>query len=509
MNRLSHRKHAWLRGFAVLFSLTVVILMLPLRAQADVLAWPEWTLDEDEDETAHAQAAIVMDADTGAVLYENNADETHYPASITKIMTALVALENCSLDEIVTFSEDAVYKTEGSSIARDVGEQMTMEDCLYGMMLASANECAYAIGEHVAGGSIDDFVDMMNEKAAELGCTGTHFANSSGLPDEDHYVTARDMALIAKAAYENETFRTIVGTSYYEIAPTNKHDEITYLMNHHNMLCAYSSTKYLKDYCLGGKTGYTEAARNTLVTYAEQDGMTLICVVLDCDQTYQYQDTISLLEFCFEQFESVTATVESGLEDLFFDTDIAALQASASFVEVTDETLDVILPAGADASDVICELLADETGQTAGTVELVYNGKVVGTSSIEWAEVSASGWMQIAALSGTASDDTETTVSMDEASLGEAAVILALLAILAVLVTVIVKLRQRRERRRDERRAARLGADAAGQEAARAQRRSVQDAAPKKKRKKKKQQKKRSTRTDGKNRSSDGKKRSR
>jgi serine-type D-Ala-D-Ala carboxypeptidase (penicillin-binding protein 5/6) len=123
-------------------------------------------------------------------------------------MTALLALENCDLDEVVTFSEEAVYKNEGdtSNIAREVGEKMTMENCLYGMMLESANECAWAIGEHVGGGSMDEFVNMMNAKAKELGCTGTHFANPNGLPDPDHYVTARDMSLIARAAYQYPEF---------------------------------------------------------------------------------------------------------------------------------------------------------------------------------------------------------------------------------------------------------------------------------------------------------------
>ena len=140
---------------------------------------------------------------------KKNADTSHYPASITKVMTALLALENCDLDEIVTFSEEAVYGNEGdtSHIAREVGEEMTLENCLYGMMLESANECAWAIGEHVGGGSMDKFVEMMNAKAKELGCTGTHFANPNGLPNPDHYVTARDMALIARAAYQYPEFR--------------------------------------------------------------------------------------------------------------------------------------------------------------------------------------------------------------------------------------------------------------------------------------------------------------
>ena len=186
--------------------------------------WPEGI------ETA-SRSAIVMEASTGTILYQKNIDEPHYPASITKILTALIALKYGNMSDIVTFSKDAVYNTEGSSIARDVGEQMTLEQCLYGMLLESANECAYAIAEHIAG-SVDAFVDLMNQEAAALGCTNTHFSNPHGLPEETHYTSAHDMALIAQEAWKNETFRIITGTRRYEIPPTNKHSEITYLQNH-------------------------------------------------------------------------------------------------------------------------------------------------------------------------------------------------------------------------------------------------------------------------------------
>ena len=153
-------------------------------------------------------AAIVMEAETGAILYEKNIDAQFYPASITKVLTALLAIENSNLSDVVTFSSDAVFKNEGNSshIGRDLDEQMTMEQCLYGMMLESANECAYAIAEHVGGGDVNKFITMMNDKAKELGCTNTHFTNPNGLPDPNHYTSARDMALISKAAYENKIF---------------------------------------------------------------------------------------------------------------------------------------------------------------------------------------------------------------------------------------------------------------------------------------------------------------
>ena len=189
---------------------------------------------------------IVMEASTGTVLYDRDSLEAHYPASITKIMTTLIALENSDLNDIVTFSDAAIDNTEGSGIARDYGEQMTMEQCLYAVMLASANECAYAVAEHV-GGTIENFVAMMNEKAKELGCQNTHFANPHGLHDENHYTCCYDMALIAMAAYQNETFRIIVGTARYTIPPTNKHAEQTDLQNHNEMLYPFQTNKYVYD----------------------------------------------------------------------------------------------------------------------------------------------------------------------------------------------------------------------------------------------------------------------
>ena len=147
------------------------------------------------------ESAIVMEVSTGTVLYEKNSRQHFYPASITKIMTALLASEKSGLNEDVTFSHDAVFNTEGSGISRDVGEIMTMEECLYGLMLESANECAYAIAEHT-GKDYDRFIRLMNKRAKKLGCKDTHFNNPHGLPDEDHWTCAYDMALISREALQ-------------------------------------------------------------------------------------------------------------------------------------------------------------------------------------------------------------------------------------------------------------------------------------------------------------------
>lgn len=278
--------------------LCTAFFLTPVNVQAkkEKDYWPKLS------EKITANAALLMDVDTGTILYEKNVDKRYYPASITKILTTLIAIENSTMDEIVTFSEDSIYKTEGSRIGRDVGEKMTMEECLYAIMLESSNESAYAVAEHV-GGSLSKFVKMMNKKAKELGCTSSHFSNPHGLPEEDHYVTARDMAIISREAYQNETFRLICGTKRYVIPETNKHSVKTYLSNHHLMLYPKDTAAYLYDYCTGGKTGYTIAAGNTLVTYAQKDGMTLLVVVLSATSPEYWIETRALFDFGFDNFK--------------------------------------------------------------------------------------------------------------------------------------------------------------------------------------------------------------
>lgn len=337
--------------------------------------WPEGP-------TVEGEAAIVMEASTGTVLYEKNADEQLYPASITKIMTALLAVENSSMDEQVTFSMDAVYKTEGSGISRDVDEVMSMKDCLYGLMLESSNECAYAIAEHV-GGTYDNFIQMMNEKATELGCSYTHFNNPHGLPDENHYTCARDMALISKAALKNETFRLITSTRRYTIPPTNKHAEETYLTNHHKMLNNWKGdSSYLYDGCIGGKTGYTSVAQSTLVTFAERDGMTLICVVMKEKSPGHYVDTTNLLNYCFENFQLWNVAENEGnyasdkMENKIFAKE-------ESFLSIDSQGF-VVLPKAAAFSDAVSEVIEDtKATDKVGTIQYTYAGRNVGGADIK------------------------------------------------------------------------------------------------------------------------------
>ena len=378
-------KNRWKKAACLILTIISAVCL----GKVDVKAADYWP---DAPETL-SPGVILMEESTGTILYEKNSDEAHYPASITKIMTTLLALENGNLSDMVTFSDDAINNTEGSGIARDYGEQMTLEQCLYGVMLESANECAYAVAEHV-GGTVENFVDMMNAKAKELGCTNTHFANPHGLQDENHYTTAHDMALIAQAAYQNETFRIIIGTKMYTIPPTNKHAEETVLRNHHDMLCTYhnANRKYLYPYCVGGKTGYTATANSTLVTYAEKDGMTLICVVMDTQSPNQFIDTVNLFDYAFDNFQ-VLNVAENDTDDSAETTvDNGNLNNIEPFVELDKDAV-IVLPKTAEFSDTSSSVeYNDSDPEIAGSITYTYAGRNVGKADIKTTGVVVEGY---------------------------------------------------------------------------------------------------------------------
>lgn len=363
----------WKKIICMMLSALCLLQMQPAEVSAADY-WPEGP-------EVQSPAVILMEMSTGTVLYEKNADEQHYPASITKIMTTLLALENSELDEIVTFSDEAIDNTEGSGISRDYGEQMTMEQCLYAVMLSSANECAYAVAEHV-GGTVDHFVEMMNEKAAELGCTNTHFVNPHGLFDENHYTSAHDMALIAKAAYENETFRIITGTARYTIPPTNKHDEQTDLQNHNEMLYPWQTLKYRYEYCTGGKTGYTNVARSTLVTYAEKDGMSLVCVVMQTESPNQWIDSTDLFNYAFDNFQMFNIADNETRYDTSEAVEVGALNNNKAFVDIDRDAM-IVLPKTTEFSDATSQIVYDDIDQSVvGSITYTYAGREVGRADI-------------------------------------------------------------------------------------------------------------------------------
>jgi len=335
-----------------------------------------------------AQSAVVMDVNTGTLLYSKNPNDELYPASTTKILTGLLVIENARMDETVTFSSDAIWNIDRGSthLSIDVGEQLSVEDCLYGLLLASANEVAYALAEHV-GGSMDEFVAMMNERASQLGCKNTHFSNSNGLPREDHYTSAYDLALIARACFANETFCKIASTTKYTIKPTNKQPQERPISNHHKMLPGF---KYEYEGFIGGKTGYTEVARQTLVSCAERNGMRLICVVMKEEAPAQFTDTIELFDYAFSSFQIVNIAENETRynlnSDAFFKTKYDILGSTRPILSIS-KAGNAVIPKSVNLSDIDTNVSYSKSGSDGHVALLEYNmgGNPVGKATIDYA----------------------------------------------------------------------------------------------------------------------------
>ena len=348
----------------------------------DLPGWPQG-------QPIQAAAGIVMDLDTDAILYAKNITDAHYPASITKIMTTLVALEHSSLDDVIACG-DEVYDIEenSSNLGIQPGEHITMRQALYGLMLESANDLGNAIAIHVAG-SIDGFAQLMNEKAQQLGCVNTHFTNPHGLHNEDHYTCAYDMAKIAQAAYANPDFKEITGTRESSIPPTDIVEEERYFANHQRLM--QPDSDYYQPWCTGGKTGYTSDAWNTLVTYGEQNGLRLVCVLLrENGSENNYLETAAIMNDCFSRF--VRTNVTDGVRSrTFYDildlerpdtgTTIYRIpQLDQAAVSVSTPGL-VTIPADADTSSLTVSFPQDAPGE----LTFLYEGWEVGHGGISFA----------------------------------------------------------------------------------------------------------------------------
>lgn len=349
---------------------------LPISSN-EIENWPEGPV-------IGAESACLLDVETGTILYDKNMDMAEYPASTTKVMTCLLAAENCSMDEIVTFSKEAVFGIEpdSSNVGMDVGQSITMEEAIYCIMLASANEVASAVAEHV-GGDIDSFAEMMNKKAAELGCTNTHFVNANGLHNDEHYTTAHDLALITAEYFKNEQLRKIASTTYYEVEATPTQPDSFGIANHHKML---PGKPYEYEYIIGGKTGYTNRARQTLVSCAEKDGMMLVTAVMRDEAPYQYTDTRDLFNYGFENFKKYEIAENETRYNVdnanFFHTNNNLFGNTRTFFTVKEGN-NIILPITADFSDADSTLTYNEDDENilAG-IDYSFNNIPIGSGSI-------------------------------------------------------------------------------------------------------------------------------
>lgn len=340
-----------------------------------------------------AESAIIMEANTGAILYSKNIHEKLYPASTTKILTCLIAAENSSLDEMVTFSHNAVFSIEkgSSNMGMDVGEAITMEEALYGILVGSANEVANAVAEHI-GGSTEGFAQMMNDKAKELGCTDSNFVNANGLHDDDHYTSAHDLAVIAQAFYKNELLAKISGTPSYHFEPTATQPDDFILRTHHKLV----NNEYPCEGIIGGKTGYTNSARQTLVSCAERNGMKLICIIMKEESPNQFSDTIDLFQYGFSNFEIVNVSeneINYNINNAdFFQTNNDIFGSSKPVLSLNQESY-LVLPKTAVFEDTLSSISyeIDDDSQIA-KIDYTYNGVYVGSASVDIALGTASAY---------------------------------------------------------------------------------------------------------------------
>lgn len=326
------------------------------------------------------EAALLIEADSGVVLYEKNSRTAMYPASLTKLMTALLVLENCTLDEMVPFSSNAVFSlpSGASHIAINPGEELSVEHCLYGLLLASANEVANALAEYV-GGSMNNFVTLMNSRIKELGATGTNFVNPTGLHDAQHYTTCYDLSLLCRELLQNKTFLKINGTTSYVIPPTNL-QPLKRPINTTHLLLRKGSANYPGAF--GGKTGHTDIAGNTLITFAERNGMTLICIVMKSDSSHIYSDTTSLLDYGFSNFKKIniseSETSFNFTKNLLNSSDYILFNNSNPVLSLSDNSY-VYIPVTAEFNDLEYTLsTADNTEGVFSEIAYTYNGHFVG-----------------------------------------------------------------------------------------------------------------------------------
>ncbi|MDD3367900.1 MAG: D-alanyl-D-alanine carboxypeptidase [Lachnospiraceae bacterium] len=333
-----------------------------------------------------AEGAILMEASTGTILYEKNIHEKLYPASTTKILTCLLAAESCeNINDMVKFSNEAVFSVpvDGSSMGIDVGQSITVEQCLYGIMVGSANEVANALAEYTAG-SVSAFADMMNTKAKELGCTDSHFVNPNGLFSEDHYTSAYDLATIARDFFNNELLSRIANTPRYHFTPTSTQPDDFYLLNKHKLI----TQEIPYEGIIGGKTGYTDEARETLVTCAEQNGMRLICVIMKEESPNQFYDTTALFDYGFQNFQMVNvADHETHYvidNESFFSSSQDIFGNSKPILSLNSKDR-ILLPNTITFDEVESSLSYDDLDTTqAAKIAYSYQGIPLGTASVNY-----------------------------------------------------------------------------------------------------------------------------
>lgn len=394
----------------------------------DIAKWPQGP-------AIYAASGIIMDMNSGAVLYAKEAEEQRYPASITKILSVLTALQYAKMTDMVTFSEDSLsfLQWDDAQIGMKPGEEISMESALYGMLLASANEVSYAVAENVGReylqGGYAEFIEEMNRISHELGCTNSHWTNANGLHDDNHYTTAHDMAKIAAAAYQNTEFRRLESTLEYRVPPTNLTAEERILDQNHKML--WPENYYYYANAKAGKTGYTDQSKTTLVTMAEGNNLQLAAVVLHTYGIDAYTDTKAMYEYAFGNFER---------------RNLKEWETSDEIEDFEKEDAYIVVPKGTAFSELESEWTLENRNnakERQATVTYFYQGHPVGSARATLSEEAFSkltGMKKEVEIEPTKQKKTETK----EKDISKLAVVIALVIFLplgyVLLVFVLYKL---------------------------------------------------------------------
>ena len=405
-------KRKRIRGLCCLLTACFLLMVHVIPAYAR----PDWPSDTG----IQAEAGALLDMDSGAILLSQNGHVEYPPASITKILTALIVVESgCNMEDVITFSETAMNSVEadsGNKFSLVAGDTMTVEDCLYLMLLQSVNQAANALAEYTAG-SIPDFVEKMNEKLAQLGCTESHFENPSGLNGETQNVSAIDMARIGQAAFNNKTVLKISSTVSYKVGPTTNYPDGIRISNEHRLVITDdAASQYYYPEAKAGKTGYLQKAGNTLVTYAEKDGRRLVSVVLKGSGGSPYRqyflDGKELLKFGFSRFKNVNiAENETRYVTGEAPSEIGGVSYLPSELAVEPGRV-ITLPNNAEFADadLILDGLPGEAPEGAVAVlRYVYNERTIGSAYLMTQEGAAAAAERIRQAEEAATETAEST----------------------------------------------------------------------------------------------------
>lgn len=365
----------------LLYFLALVLCFFPLQVKAETTP-----------PSIQAESAILMDAKSKTILYEKNAYDQHYPASITKLMTALLTIETLEPTDTITLSREAVTSIgwDTSRIGIDEGEQISVDSALHGLLLESANEVANGLAEAISG-SNENFGIRMTRRAEELGAHDTNFVNPHGLHDENHYTTAYDMALIASYLSDNVYFLDIMKDTSFRIPPTNKVNEERPINQQHEMISPVRNPKNYREDVIGGKTGYTNQAKHTLVTIAKQGDTTLVAVILKADRNSRYTDTATLLDYGFDSYYSLelhtpietlkTLPIYSVQSGQVYQAGNCSISVSNPFsVLVNKDITRDHLTANLNLPEYL--LIGSKEGDTIGEITYLKNAQILGKNDL-------------------------------------------------------------------------------------------------------------------------------